>query len=135
MSSAVPLWNNTVSRVVVVEMRRPTFLLITTHSDSRIYKSHTKTVKPPHPQDQHLSFSKTHRQQSLDVFLKKRSDVLPVQDVPQPAVVPLKQLLPTKAAGLGHILQVKVLVIGSLNARLRVEKIKKSLATFTNQEW
>lgn len=39
LSKAVPLWNKTVKRVVVVEMRRPTFLLITTHRDSRIYKT------------------------------------------------------------------------------------------------
>jgi hypothetical protein len=32
----VPLWNRTVSSVVVVEMRRPTLRLITTHKDSRI---------------------------------------------------------------------------------------------------
>lgn len=44
MSRAVPLWNRTVKRVVVVEMRRPTFLLITTHRDSRIYKTNKKTV-------------------------------------------------------------------------------------------
>lgn len=43
LSSAVPLWNRTVSSVVVVEMRRPTFLLITTHRDSKICK--TGTVK------------------------------------------------------------------------------------------
>lgn len=36
LSRAVPLWNRTERRVVVVEMRRPTFLLITTHRDSRI---------------------------------------------------------------------------------------------------
>lgn len=41
LSSAVPLWNNTVRRVVVVEKRRPTFLLITTHRDSKIYKTTT----------------------------------------------------------------------------------------------
>lgn len=35
----MPLWNKTVTRVVVVEMRRPTFLLITTHRDSKIYKT------------------------------------------------------------------------------------------------
>lgn len=41
LSSAVPLWNRTVSSVVVVEMRRPTFLLITTHRDSKICKTGT----------------------------------------------------------------------------------------------
>lgn len=39
MSRAVPLWNKTVTRVVVVEKRRPTFLLITTHRDSKICKT------------------------------------------------------------------------------------------------
>lgn len=39
LSRAVPLWNRTVKSVVVVEMRRPTFLLITTHRDSRICKT------------------------------------------------------------------------------------------------
>lgn len=38
LSRAVPLWNKTVTRVVVVEKRRPTFLLMTTHRDSKIYK-------------------------------------------------------------------------------------------------
>lgn len=45
LSRAVPLWNKTVSRVVVVEMRRPTFLLMTTHRDSRIYKKKQNKVK------------------------------------------------------------------------------------------
>lgn len=41
LSRAVPLWNKTVTRVVVVEKRRPTFLLITTHRDSKICKTTT----------------------------------------------------------------------------------------------
>lgn len=41
LSRAVPLWNRTVRRVVVVEIRRPTFLLITTHRDSKIYTEKT----------------------------------------------------------------------------------------------
>ena len=35
-SRAVPLWNRTVRRVVVVENSSPTFRLITTHRDSII---------------------------------------------------------------------------------------------------
>lgn len=39
LSRAVPLWKRTVSSVVVVERSSPTFLLITTHRDSRIYRT------------------------------------------------------------------------------------------------
>lgn len=38
LSSAVPLWNSTVSSVVVVDISKPTFRLITTHRDSNIYR-------------------------------------------------------------------------------------------------
>lgn len=38
LSSAVPLWNSTVSSVVVVDISKPTFRLITTHRDSKIYR-------------------------------------------------------------------------------------------------
>ena len=36
LSRAVPLWNRTVTSVVVVVKSSPTFLLMTTHRDSRI---------------------------------------------------------------------------------------------------
>ncbi len=36
LSSAVPLWNSTESSVVVVDISKPTFRLITTHRDSNI---------------------------------------------------------------------------------------------------
>lgn len=36
LSRAVPLWNSTVTSVVVVVKSSPTFLLMTTHRDSRI---------------------------------------------------------------------------------------------------
>lgn len=49
LSSAVPLWNKTVTSVVVVEKRSPTFLLITTHRDSRIYRRepHSTSISGP----------------------------------------------------------------------------------------
>lgn len=52
------------------------------------------------------SWSSAYRQQSLNIFLQEGGEVLPVQDVSQPAVLPLHHhLLATWASRLGHVLE------------------------------
>lgn len=49
---------------------------------------------------------KTHRQQSLNVLLQEGGDVIPVQDVSQPAVLPRSHHLVTSAASsVGGVLE------------------------------
>lgn len=45
-----------------------------------------------------------HREQRLDVLLHKGGDVLPVQDVPQPAVLPVVEPEYAVTASVGHVL-------------------------------
>lgn len=48
----------------------------------------------------------TYRQQRLNVLLQEGGDVLPVQDVSQPAVLPLRcHLVAGPTSGVGHVLQ------------------------------
>lgn len=48
----------------------------------------------------------TYRQQCLNVVLQEGGDVLPVQDVPQPAVLPLhRHLVAAPTSAVGHVLQ------------------------------
>ena len=104
LSSAVPLWNRTVIRVVVVEMRSPKFRLITIHRDSVICEtdwkntiynhsplyhnictlSENKNTRPsigPHTLRTLHTLTLTHRQKGLNVLLDEGGDVLPVQNI------------------------------------------------------
>lgn len=48
----------------------------------------------------------TYRQQRLNVLLQEGGDVLPVQDVSQPAVLPLRcHLVAGPTSGVGHVLR------------------------------
>ena len=52
-----------------------------------------------------VKHSHTYRQQGLNVFLQKGGDVLPVQDVPEPAVPSLRHhLMTTVASSVGRVL-------------------------------
>lgn len=82
----------------------------------------------------------TYRQQCLDVLLQEGGDVLPVQDVSQPAVLPLHcHLVAAPTSAVGHVLQQHHFVFAGTdfpNDTVVPVSLDPGLGqTLTNQEW